>query len=301
MALKLIFWKNKILNYGDLLSPYIVRELSGEQIVQKNYFVGNLNSHIYNLWRCLRHGDFRLHDRYLFPFEKNLVGIGSILYTGNSRSMIWGSGFMSDCEKCGGGNVYAVRGKYSLEMLKQQQKDGLHITFHEPVVLGDPALLLPWLIPASTDKLHKVGIIPHFSEYDYFSEQYGDRYHIINLQSDDIEGVTNEITSCQYVLSSSLHGIIVAHAYGIPALWIEHTGLESYTKGFKFRDYFSVVGIDNYEPLKDLEQILASADCISEKFSNMAHNALPTVDLDNLRRELLRVAPFHVFEKYKKL
>lgn len=301
MALKLIFWKNNILNYGDLLSPYIIQKLSGKKIVQKNYFVGNLNSHVYNLWRCISHGDLRLHDRYLFPFEENLIGIGSILYAGNSRSLIWGAGFMSASEKCRGGKVYAVRGKYSLEMLKQQQKEGLFIKFQEPLVLGDPALLLPWLITTSNEKKYEIGIIPHFSEYEYFCRIYGKSYHIINLQSDDIEGVTSDITSCKYVLSSSLHGIIVAHAYGIPALWIEHTGLESYTKGFKFRDYFSAVGIENYEPLRNLQQILSSSESICEVFSIMDQVALPTVNLNILRRELLRVAPFHIVSKYKKL
>ena len=61
----------------------------------------------------------------------------------------------------------------------------------------------------------QIGIVPHFSEVDYFIKQYGLKYTVIDLRTFEVEKVIDEINSCQYVLSSSLHGIIVAHAYHI--------------------------------------------------------------------------------------
>ncbi len=58
----------------------------------------------------------------------------------------------------------------------------------------------------------------------------------INLGTSDIEGTLTEILSCEKIVSSSLHGIILADAYGIPSAWLSSTtpkGLE-----FKFYDYF---------------------------------------------------------------
>lgn len=292
--IKLIYWHNDIENYGDLLSPYLINKLSGRKIVQKNYFVGNWKSHLYYMLYAILHLDWGFRCRYQFPFEKTLVGIGSILYTGNKKSDVWGAGFMSEFEKCNGGTIYAVRGKYSFAMIQQQINNGASINLNSKVALGDPALLLPRVIKPSSKKNYKLGIIPHFSEIDYFKEGYGDRFHIIDLRSSDIERVTRDITSCEHILSTSLHGIIVAHAYGIPALWMEHTGLENYTKGFKFRDYFSAVGIDEYYPIRDLTAVLNSEKTALNVFNTLSSYVLPSADLSKLADNLLEVAPFKI-------
>lgn len=295
-SVKLVYWHTKIENYGDLLSPYIIQKLSGCKIVHKNYFVGNWRSHLYYFLKEILHFDFCLHCDYLFPFETNIVGIGSILMFGNRKSKIWGSGFMSVSEKCRFGKVYAVRGQYSLNKLRKQIKEGYPISISENVALGDPGLLLPMLIVPS-EKKHKIGIVPHFSEIEYFRYNFGDRYHIIDLRSSDIEAVTKDITSCERILSSSLHGIIVAHAYNIPALWMEYTGLESDTKGFKFRDYFSSVGISEYEPIRDLDQVLKNDNTVLQCFNKKQYVSIPSADLNTIRKSLLNVAPFPLSNK----
>lgn len=296
--IKLIYWRTTTDNYGDLLSPYLIGKLSGCVIVQKNYFVGNWKSHLYYTIKSLVHLDWGFRCRYLFPFDNNVIGIGSILYTGNCCSQIWGCGFMSNSEKCIGGTIYALRGKYSLAMVKEQIKHGDPIKLSDNIVLGDPALLLPLIIKASEKKCHKVGIIPHFSEVDYFIENFGDRFHIIDLRSSDIEGVTRDIISCHYILSTSLHGIIVAHAYGIPALWMEHTGLETYTKGFKFLDYFSAVGIDEYTPIRNFKEVLVDEQSAVSLFAKNQSHSLLGVELHNLQQQLLKVAPFKIKKSY---
>ena len=292
--IRLVYWHTTTDNYGDLLSPFLVYELSGCEIIQKNYFVGNFKSHFYHTIHSLLHGDWNFRSRYHFPFESTVLGIGSILYTGNHRSLIWGAGFMSSDERCTGGTVLALRGKYSLEMIKQQIANGDSISLSKNVVLGDPALLLPLILSVSKHKQYKLGIIPHFSEVDWFKANYGDRFHIIDLRSTDIEGITRDITSCENILSTSLHGIIVPHAYGIPALWMEHTGLESYTKGFKFRDYFSSVAIDEYRPIKNLEEVLESEETAIKVLHTYKDVSLPNTDVAIIQKRLLSVAPFRL-------
>lgn len=296
-VIKLVYWHNEISNYGDLLSPYLIGKLSDCKIVQKNYFVGNWKSHLYHTIYSLVHFDWGFRCRYHLPFEKTLIGIGSILYTGNTISDIWGAGFMSTDEKCNGGTIYALRGKNSLAMIKKQIADGDQIKLNEQVALGDPALLLPLVVSPSVEKKYKVGIIPHFSEVDFFIRNYSNRFHIIDLRSTDIEGVTNDITSCERIFSTSLHGIIVAHAYGIPALWMEYTGLENHTKGFKFRDYFSSVEIDEYIPVKDIARVLSDEATAIAEFENRSMSCLPIADLSTIRKSLLEVAPFKIVIK----
>ena len=51
------------------------------------------------------------------------------------------------------------------------------------------------------------------------------------------------MTACAYIVSSSLHGICVAEAYGIPAVWVRLA--DNIVGGeFKFRDYYASTGRD---------------------------------------------------------
>ena len=69
-------------------------------------------------------------------------------------------------------------------------------------------------------KQHKIGIIPHYLDEPYVRKSYGGKYHIISMNTWDIEKLVDDILSCEVILSSSLHGIIFAHSYGIPAYHI---------------------------------------------------------------------------------
>ena len=62
---------------------------------------------------------------------------------------------------------------------------------------------------------------------------------IINMATNDVETIIDKINECEFIFSSSLHGIIFAHAYGIPAIHIECNPLKS-KDNFKFKDYYSV-------------------------------------------------------------
>lgn len=286
--INLIYWDSN--NFGDALSPMLIEELSGLKTQHKLSPFSKYNARL--LLKRLIGGEFYRLKSILFPWQKTLLCIGSIMSWGKQNSLIWGSGFMNKCDPFNGGHTYAVRGQLTNEKLLREG-------FKACNVYGDPALLLPlWIKPASGKK-HKLGIVPHWHEVDFFIENYGNEYHIIDLRTCDISKVVNEITSCEYILSTSLHGVIVAHAYAIPSLWIEKGYID--TDGFKFHDYFSSVNIPLYNGFSDIEQILKDEISWKSLFENNTDKIIMQFPLHDLQHGLLNAAPFPLKDKYKSL
>ena len=118
-----------------------------------------------------------------------------------------------------------------------------------PDVYGDPALLLPrWYMPA-IKKTHKIGIIPHYIDQGHpwvEMNRNNPEVKIINILG-GASHVVDEILSCENILSSTLHGIIAADAYGVPSMWIKLSN--KLTGGsFKFEDYFMSVKREDIKP-----------------------------------------------------
>jgi pyruvyltransferase len=61
---------------------------------------------------------------------------------------------------------------------------------------------------------------------------------VIDVQQQPLE-VFTKIDSCRYILSSSLHGLIVADSLGIPNAWLDAPDLIG--GRFKFDDYYSAL------------------------------------------------------------
>ena len=282
--IKLVYWNKP--NFGDMLSPYIVEKLSEKKIVYKSYNIGGINT-IKKFIKCILTFDFKKIDSILFPWEQNLLAIGSILSYGNKYSVIWGSGFISENEPFSGGKVLAVRGKYTHDKL-------IRMGFQGTSIWGDPALLIPLLVNSVSCKTNLIGVIPHWSEVDYFLDKYNDKYKIIDFRTKEIESTIAQITSCQYILSTSLHGLIVSHAYGIPALWIKKRTL--HVDDIKFKDYLSSVNIQVYEGFRNIEEILSSEQNCLELFLQHKNKSLPNLDIKIIQEKLLDVAPFHILK-----
>jgi len=64
--------------------------------------------------------------------------------------------------------------------------------------------------------------------------------NVIDILNKDPLEVARQIASCRKIVSSSLHGIIAAHAYGIPAAWVEFSN-QLAGDGIKFADHFASV------------------------------------------------------------
>jgi pyruvyltransferase len=87
---------------------------------------------------------------------------------------------------------------------------------------------------------YRIGIVPHFVDQDseiVKSLSEGPDVKVIYVQN-NYDIFINEIASCDFILSSSLHGLILSDAYGIPNKWIS---LSDKVIGgeFKFKDYYS--------------------------------------------------------------
>jgi hypothetical protein len=103
---------------------------------------------------------------------------------------------------------------------------------------------MPLFYNPSINKKYTLGFIPHYVDYHNVFNMYKNdkNVHVINLLNSNIEDVINQILSCNYIISSSLHGLIVADAYNIPNMWIKY---DNKIKGddTKFHDYFESVNI----------------------------------------------------------
>lgn len=93
------------------------------------------------------------------------------------------------------------------------------------------------------------------------------------MQNSNVEETINKLLSCDRILSTSLHGLIAAHAYGIPALWIKDGYIN--TDGFKFKDYFSSVDIEIYDGFADIDAIMESESQINALFIRESSKSLP--------------------------
>lgn len=143
------------------------------------------------------------------PEDSDFVITGSVLehLPRGWAGTVCGAGMLHEGSKInvGKATVLGVRGKLTLERLKGLKNP-------EDVVLGDPALLVPAWIRQYQGKWD-LGIIPHWSDKELFQRYpYG---HLIDVRKPPLD-VVEDIAKCKRVISSSLHGIIVADAYGIP-------------------------------------------------------------------------------------
>ena len=59
--------------------------------------------------------------------------------------------------------------------------------------------------------------------------------------------------SCEYIISESLHGLIIAESYKIPNLWINVSDNKSKNQGsFKYLDFYHSIGKTNIKSYVDI-------------------------------------------------
>ncbi len=218
-----LFYSNGRLNLGDSMTPWLIKKVCP---TAKTSYSNP----------CMSSG-------------KHLFAIGSILQFANEKSIIWGSGFISDKSKCKNRpiKVYALRGR-----LTQQRMQKLYNKEYDNVILGDPALLTSHYFPLKSKKSKKwkVGVIPHYADKKIALEIFsGEKnFKILDIETSDVEGFMEQISDCELILSSSLHGLIFSDSYRIPNVWIELSKNVA-GEGFKFLDYFSSINRETRKPI----------------------------------------------------
>ena len=233
------YWSAGVVNFGDWSGPHIINRLTGRRPLLPNRV--------------------KLDPRVVYS-------VGSILgWFNRSNVDVWGSGLMrpftdeeiASRRKLTGIEVHAVRGKLTQQHLVEQ------IGWDVPDIYGDPALLLPRLYTPHRAGQGKVAFTPHGNHQKYFAKHILGDVNFVNVRS-DFRDVIDAIAGARAVVSSSLHGLILAQAYQVPWVWLRIDDHPIWGQFFKFEDFFST--LDGSE---------ISTHCISIK-------DLPTVDFDSL-------------------
>ena len=169
-----------------------------------------------------------------------------------ARTEVWGAGIIDGNKplKVKPRKVYAVRGPLTRKKLLAEEVEC-------PEIYGDPALLTPLYYRPNKQKRYKYGIISHVSNQATVANlrmngkcisECADVL-IINLgQYIHWHDIIDQVCECESILSSSLHGLIIAEAYRVPNVWIEF-GKPLIGGHFKFHDFFMSIHCDREKPV----------------------------------------------------
>ncbi len=218
VPIKLYWWKcrwSKYGNFGDELSAKIILKIFNKKV------------------------------EWATQNDCEMIACGSIIEHINSEKIkdkiVWTSGFRLEGDsKIEGNKIVGVRGKLSESRVEK--------TCGQDLVLGDLGLLSSnLLIGKDIQKKYKVGIVPHLTEIDdeIFKNEFfeNESVKIIN-PLDECEKVIEDIAQCDTVLSSSLHGLIVADSLNIPNCYFQIRDRKKAEGMYKYYDYYSVFSQD---------------------------------------------------------
>lgn len=200
-------------NFGDELSPAVVRAVTGRPVA----------------WRP--------------PERADLVAIGSVLellLDVRGSAAVWGTGLRlprGPRAPSRPQRVLAVRGALTRHALD----------LREDVPAGDPGLLAPRLAKRRPGRRSGMVFLPH---YRTWSSRRGradlGRARALGLRvvapTLPVDDVLEAVAASEFVATSSLHGLVVAHALGTPAHLVAAGDTALAEPGFKFSDYASAMG-----------------------------------------------------------
>lgn len=225
--LAFFWWKEgDFVNFGDYISCKLV-----ERILGKSVYCYNKKS----------------------PNQvKKLLASGSIYYFANEGDVIWGSGINGKKMKRSDYSfnqldIRSVRGPLTRDFLMKTFKIDV------PEIYGDPALLFPFFFPEfkkAENPEHEHLIIAHYHDISHFIDD--DNICIVHA-TEPWDQIVKAILNSKFVISTALHGVILAEAYGIPARLLRLGETEPL---FKFVDYYEGTGRPNFNFATSVEEAL---------------------------------------------
>lgn len=273
----------EIPNMGDLLNKYMLEDLFGISVKSVSTIKSNISAIGSGLDGTLisNNSKTRLKQMIYRPFMEH-------------DHHIWGTGFIKYANGSDNAFIYknvvvhSLRGKLTQRRVEEILGKKLNVP------LGDGGLLAErWVGPV--DKKYQIGIIPHFKEKKHeiiaIMCDYYKNSTVIDLSKDPREVIKN-IAECEVIISSSLHGLIVADSYHIPNMHIQFYpfGEKAMGDGYKFSDYYSAFDLkDNIFDVScgefpEINQILKSycldADLI-EKRKKEIFDVFPKLDRES--------------------
>lgn len=178
----------------------------------------------------------------------DMIAIGSIMNRERKargwllprRLHVWGSGTDAPDRVFSDRHYYhAVRGKLTRDQIDGGQVQG--------VALGDPGLLVSdwWEGRPRPGKRYRLGFIPHYVDRQAAVVDYAMTLSGVKLIDVywPIEEILRTVQECEFIISSSMHGLIVSDAFGVPNRRIAIS--RGVISDYKFDDYYSAFGLDS--------------------------------------------------------
>lgn len=219
--------------------------------------------------------------------RKHFACVGSNVFTSFQHLTIWGGGVLF---RPNNGNLpyrvfsflfrypfskydfRAVRGPLTREqVLKYGHKC--------PEVYGDPAILMPYIYTPKFEVTHDLLAIAQLQTEAEFRQKHPDVY-VVSMNTNDYKAVIDAIVSSKKVITSSLHGIILAEAYGVPAVFYRGLGKRI---DFKYLDYYYSTKRYDVKIAESFEEALTM-------------EPLPLPDLSSLQEGLIKSFPYDLWE-----
>lgn len=200
---RVITYGPRLENFGDRLGPLVVGRLLRERGIRNRSRTG-----------------------------PRLFTVGSVLHFARTGDHVWGSGRNGKIEESrhrfGALHVTACRGPLTRRFLQERGIDA-------PAIYGDPGLLVAELFPEwrpATDARVGTVYVPNLND-----TTVPPGLAVLSPRG-EVGPIVERIASAELVIASSLHGVVIAEAFGVPARLVvpERESL------FKYRDYFAGTG-----------------------------------------------------------
>jgi pyruvyltransferase len=270
-------------NFGDMIGPDVVKELL------TSYF----DCPVVDI-------DVRGVNHKRANGKSCFVSLGSVMHMVKPGDTVWATGVNPNrpARVPRATPIYAVRGPLTKDYL------GGKLFLQTSFAYGDPGLLVPYLFPefekaSLQTPPHQSSprhcLVPHYHDLPVASEVHNGLNISLTIITprDDWRVVVNKLaTQCDYVASSSLHGLVLADSLGLPVLWWQSDkSIVAKTEGyFKYLDYFGgFVAAERRhvkKPESDWYKIADTAYYLPP---------IPKADRDAYATALIQTFPFNLF------
>jgi len=236
---------------------------------------------------------------------------GSVLRLVNENSLVYGTGFLSQNDDlgapkgCGFTNkvykvprlIISVRGPLTRQKL-------INMGVRCPENYGDPLILFPLVYHNEEIKevKGKIGIIPHYHDINHVNVhtlmnnlKKTNQVELINICTGlDYKRFIDKILSCEYIISSSLHGMTTGIVYKKKTVLVEFSN-NVFGNLFKFNDFFGSIDV-NYK-VKNVYNETLMDNCIHynlDIIKKLAENMIKIAPFINNKQELIEKCKYFI-------
>ncbi|GGC06874.1 GumL protein [Marinobacterium zhoushanense] len=235
----------RVNNFGDLIGPMLVDKILSESKKKVN---------------CAKS-------------DVNLLTVGSILHFASDGDVLWGTGRNGKILNKYDFNsldIRAIRGPLTQDFLEKK-------SISCPSVFGDPGLLFPTYfhkyVSQSFHKKYDFTVVPNLNDLDYYKQDAN-----VVSPTGKFDEIISRIVQSNFVVGSSLHAIIIAEAFGIPARLIKSQNEDD----FKYEDYYLGSGRGGFNAARSVGSALEMG-------------GEPSIDWDG--KKLLESFPYDLWDK----